>query len=94
MSSTDNFYKVMTLSKSTYVVRELGPRGQAALPPMRGAILRVSILRNHFEFSKAQLSQRCYPGRALAHPPLRALQPALTHPDRIRTTPLGHLSSR
>lgn len=93
MSSTDNLCKV--LPKSMYVLRDLGTRGQAALPPIPGVTLRVSIvLKLYRYFSKLSIPQTRNTGRPLDHPPLWALQPVLSHPDRRQTSPSARLSNR
>lgn len=48
MSRKVNLCSVPTPPKSLYMVCELGPRGQSALPSIPGATLRVSIYRTVF----------------------------------------------
>ena len=50
LTTTSNLCTVRTPPNSLYLVRELGPRGQAVPPSIRGAILRVSIYLTTLNF--------------------------------------------
>ena len=80
MSSIHNFYWVPTLPKSTYVARELGPRGQTAVLPIRGATLRVSILRNCRILQSLTLPEE--QSRTRIRPPSPLGPVASAHPSR------------